>query len=77
MHSEDILAPELCQQSRPVRRSSSLQVLATRSRVPRQERYEDMQSYDRPRKSGDLHNLQMFIKSLRVCTIKMLISNVF
>jgi len=32
MHSEDILAPELCQQLRPVRRSSSLQVLATRSR---------------------------------------------
>lgn len=32
MHSEDILAPELCQQLRPVRRSSSLRVLATRSR---------------------------------------------
>lgn len=60
MHSEDILVPELCQQSRPVRRSSSLQVLATRSRVP-QERYG---IYKATIVRGNLAICIIFIKSL-------------
>lgn len=60
-----------------VRRSSWLQVLATRlsSASPRRN---DME-YAKLRSSEeiDLHNLQMFIENLLICTIKILILNVF